>query len=282
MHGPRQDRYSEVLHELREMRKELKREQVVTGVYSKDFVYFAVSLFIPLGYGEVDLIPHESIAHPIVGWICWTIPVVIGLRWVWHWLSTKGMRRWVNIALVVVLGLGFCLGALLALKAWVNRRDQEEQEEVSRNLTYEVLPPLTENVMESVFSIANRSSKTTISSGQLFCGINWMFGEMNGQPRTVGQLSSAAIPNASRLTPGDSRSEPCLMLWSKFLQKTSCVDMKLWMRYTIEPQPNVIKEKSFHLVGYQARGGNFNWYPETLDSAIDYCDYFKRQIAPPD
>ena len=276
-----QDRYIEVLRELREIRKNLSEEPIAANVYSKDFIYFALSLFVPIGYGEVDVVPRDSIWHPVVGWICWAIPVYLFARIIWNRMSLKQTRPRVKVLVVLLMAVIFISGVTFALKSFVERKQNEEQEEVSRNLSPHVLPPLTENVMESVFSVTNGSGKTTIPSGMLFCGINQILGEKNGVPVTIGQLSTTAVSNASRLIPGDSRSEPCLMFWSTLVQKTRCVDMKLWMRYTIERQPSVTREKWFRLVGYQSRGGAFNWYPEPISSEMDYCDYFKRQTAPP-
>lgn len=274
---PEEDRQKEILREIREIRNGHPKESNPSTVYSKDFIYFVVSMFVPVGYGEVDLIPRDSIWHPVIGWVCWAIPAFFFCLILWNRISIRKIARF----LVVPIALVFISGAVLAIRSIVDRKDSEIQEEVFRNLSPHVLPPLTDNPMESVFSITNGSGKTTVQSGMLFCGINQILGDKGGVPVTIGKLSSAAIPNVSRLIPGDSRSEPCLMIWSKYVDRTQCVDMKLWMRYTIEPQPSVTKEKWFRLVGYQSRGGTFNWYPEPVGSEMDYCDYFKRQIAPP-
>jgi len=271
------DKYNEILRQLRDLQKGISEKP--PGAYSKDFIYFVVSLFFPQGYGEVDLFPRDSVSHPIVGWICWAIPLFPFCHILWNRLSSKPL--FVRTIVVVTISAGFLTLASFAINSFIDRQRQTEQEEVSRNLSPHVLPPITENVMESVFSVTNGSSKTAIQSGMLFCGINQILGDKDGMPVKIGQLSSTAVPNASRLIPGDSRSEPCLMYWSTLVKKTQCVDMKLWMRYTIEPQPFVTREKWFRLVGYQSRGGGFNWYPEPVDSQMDYCDYFKRQTAPP-
>jgi hypothetical protein len=182
---------------------------------------------------------------------------------------------------LVAIAAGFICGAAFAINAFATRKINNEQDEAFRNLSPHALPPLTENVMESVFSVTNGSSKTTIESKTMYCGINQILGNKNGTPINISKLSTpAAVPNPSRLVPGDSRSDPCLVIWSQLVEKTECVDMSLWMQYTIESQPLVQKERWFRLVGYQARGGSFNWYPESTDSKTDYCDYFRRQITP--
>ena len=251
------------------------------GAYSKDALYFVVSMFVPIGYGETDLIPHDSIWHPLIGWACWAIPVYMLCRMIRHWLTQRQSQAWIKNLVVTVIAGGFLVGAVFALVAFDTRKKNDVQEEVSRNITPTVYPPLTENVMESVFSLKNGSAKTTISSGLMFCGIYQILGQKDGLPIEIGELSSAAVPNASLLLPGDSRSEPCLMIWSQKVDKATCVDMKLWMRYQIEPQKAVTKDVDFRLVGYQSRGGTFNWYPEPTTSEVKYCDYFRRQIAPP-
>jgi hypothetical protein len=272
-------RYDALLHDYRELQKSI--EEKSTRIYTKDFIYFVVSMLLPLGYGEVDLISRVSVWHVVFGWLCWAVPSFIGGQILWRWLASKKIipsRRIIAITAIAIIFFGLATKSVLA---FINRQQEEQQEEVKRNLVTSVLPPLTENVMESVFSVTNRSSRTTIGSGTLFCGINQLLGENKGVPVNIGQLSTTAVPNASRLVPGDSRSEPCLMLWSNLVQTAKCVDMDLSMKYTIEPQPESEQEKVFRLVGYQSRGGQFNWYPEPTSSQLDYCDYFRRQTAAP-
>jgi len=229
----------------------------------------------------MDLVPRESVWHVVFGWLCWAIPLAFLSNMLWIYLASKEKSLVFKIGALVLIGLLFLTAASASVHASITRQRQAEQEEVKRNIVPSVLPPLTENIMESVFSVTNKSSRTTISSGQLFCGINQILGENQGRPVRIGRLSSAAVPNAYQLLPGDSRSEPCLMLWSTLVQKVQCADMDLWMEYAIEPQPRSTQRKRFRLVGYQSRGGSFNWYPEPASSDVDYCDYFRRQTAPP-
>src|SRR5882762_215617 len=202
-------------------------------------------MFIPLGYGEVELIPHDSVWHPIVGWCCFAVPTFVASHIMWKRLAKIAIRKLYRIVAITMIASGFLGIAGLAINSFLAKQQESEQEEISRNLTAHVLPPLTENAMESVFSLANGSGKTAISSGMLYCGINQILGDKDGVPVSIGKLSSTAVPNASGLIPGDSRSEPCLMIWSTLVKRTQCVDMKLWMRYSIEPQPSVTREKWF-------------------------------------
>jgi hypothetical protein len=249
-------------------------------VYSKDFFYFVVSLLVPLGYGELDLFPRASVWHVVFGWFCWALPLFFFSHLVWIWLISKQRGIVLRMMVMTIIFILFLSSAATSINGFVGRQRQEERDEIFRSLSPRVYPGLTENVMESVFSVTNGSSRTAIN-GMLFCGVNQIKGENHGTPVTIGQLSSAAVPNSSELKPGDSRSEPCLMMWSNLVQTARCADIELWMKYTLESQPRIMNQKWFRLVGYQSRGGGFNWYPEPVDSNMDYCDYFRRQTAPP-
>ena len=286
---PDKTKIDEILKELRCTRKDLEKlrqefaeEETEQNVYSKDFIYFAVSMFVPVGYGEVDLIPRDSLWHPIIGWICWFIPVYMGLRMLSHWLKGKRWNIPLNAGRLVVgaLLIVYILGAISALRLWVERKHQGEQDDVARNLSIRVLSPLTENALESVFSVTNGSRSLAISSKTLHCGILNLHGAKNGMPISIETLNTTAVPNAAEMMPGDSRSEPCLMGWSSLVETTQCADMLLWLEYRIETQPSIAKEKEFRLAGYQARGGSFNWYPEPVKSETNYCDFFSKQVAP--
>jgi len=142
-----QDRYIEVLRELREIRQSLPRETTVNKVFDKDFIYFAMSLFVPIGYGETDLIPRDSIAHPIVAWICWVIPIAMGGRIIWHRMTQRALHTGVKVVVAAAIAIGLFTAAFFALKSFVDRKNKDVQDEGARNLSTHVLPPLTENVI---------------------------------------------------------------------------------------------------------------------------------------
>lgn len=175
-------RYDELLQQYRELQQSIVEKPA--RIYTKDFIYFVVSMLLPLGYGEVDLISRASVWHVVFGWLCWAVPLFVACHILWRKLSSKQISLIWRLLVTTVIAMGFLGLATKSVSAFLNRQREEQQEEVKRNLVPSVLPPLTENIMESVFSVTNKSSKTTIGEECFFAALTRLSARTTEGPYT--------------------------------------------------------------------------------------------------
>jgi hypothetical protein len=187
-------------------------------------------------------------------------------------------RIWVMLLCLIVLAR-----FTLIETAWVYRTDREiGGTEVYNKLAGTVEVPRSGNVMHSVFTVTNNSTKT-IDWHQISCNANliiWDHGrsDLKGTNWRVDSFTGPLLPG------GDAESDRCLSTFALTLADNNntaipdCIDAVLSIAYSIDGYSDSRHEKRFRFVFI---GDEMSWHAQPSESNRSYCSPYHKPTDRP-
>lgn len=235
------------------------------GVFgSAALALFCSALYAYLGTaGVVDMRPAISLL--ILTWVFW-VAFTVDLWW------GRWNRRNNTLAVISLVEMTVILATIhIWVIEWAKSQElAKKQADTYRFLASRViLPPFAERPMESHFSIVNNAS-SAIGKYEMRCGINLIVNKSK-RPAIEGPSLQAQFYDGPIQGNGDSsETDECLSGITFSDGEPSCLDISLWVIYSLQDQPNVRRCKSFRYVGIED-GDKYLWLTEPAAMKHSLC-----------
>jgi hypothetical protein len=201
--------------------------------------------------------------------------------WIWMcvdvglWLRSPGYtKEWKIIRFQAIGGAG-AISMLMTIHWLLDLKLDEKQQDVYRNISARVSLPQKSIPSLSLFSVSN-GGNSTIGKHQIGCYINLLVGN-SGTTSARDFVSTMETFDAPLAPNGDSETVPCVPLEAE--HGWECLDVTLFISYSLEIQPEKPNRKNFRFVAYNFPGGGFQWVQQRLAAPKSYCASYLKQPA---
>jgi hypothetical protein len=183
------------------------------------------------------------------------------------WVSAaKWKRQYKAIAFCVASSLLCCLS--MGIMYWFLISTLEDQQaDAYAKLSVLMQLPANRDLFESVVVVTNGGG-TNIGEREVACSIDRISQLGGGGIQGIGSEASAV--NVPLRAGGDTQSDACMHLF-RFENPPICGDVRIFVTYYLETQPNVKKTKAFRFVTRAIDNQITEWVGEPVDYKIHYC-----------
>jgi hypothetical protein len=232
--------------------------------YNRDTLFFLISFFIAMGWPELQLVPQASVAHPIIGWVLWAIPVFVGCHMLWIYFASKGRSVFWRVVYVVTIGIVFTALAVLSVRMFITEKAEakirDEQRDTFDNLHIAQRVP-NGALQNTIFTVVNDGHAPILVS-ESSCVINLLV--FTGGGVLERSMTSNVSPKSKLEGGGDGESFQC---FGRLIRTPDnivrCADIVITFPYVLEDRPAYHKTKEWRLMalGDDPR----EWFQEPLN-----------------